>query len=252
MSQSAALEQAPPTVWKRRASDMLVEAVRQQQVAYKPIQYADEAEKNAHLVEVMRDVLVRFEVKKPRIDEIIDRWMLTREELTNIATDIGVINYEQALEASSLLNSIPLVPNSHTVNPTREVIALVANNKEIKMNIFNGYVPLAIIDEGDSKKLIVAISKPEKLHVASSQIRMSIKPVLMSEFDIIRIYRQNFSNVRKELNEALFMATEKGNDESCARQILMLIVKFGTYNNASDIHLFKSIARLGLDRKSVV
>lgn len=246
MSQSAALEQAPPTVWKRRASDMLVEAVRQQQVAYKPIQYADEAEKNAHLVEVMRDVLVRFEVKKPRIDEIIDRWMLTREELTNIATDIGVINYEQALEASSLLNSIPLVPNSHTVNPTREVIALVANNKEIKMNIFNGYVPLAIIEEGDSKKLIVAISKPEKLHVASSQIRMSIKPVLMSEFDIIRIYRQNFSNVRKELNEALFMATEKGNDESCARQILMLIVKFGTYNNASDIHLFKSIARLGL------
>jgi type II secretory ATPase GspE/PulE/Tfp pilus assembly ATPase PilB-like protein len=251
MSKEILLDPAPaPVVFKRRASDLLIEAVRQQHVSDTKLSlhssFEDEAEKSAHLVEVMRNVLARFEVKKPRIDEIIDRWMLTREELTSIATDIGVINYEQALEASSIINSIPLAPESHSINPTNDVINLVAKNKEIKMGVFNGYVPLAIINDANEKKLIVAISKPEKLHVASSHIRMPIKPMLMSEFDIVRIYRQNFSNVRKELNEALAAATKQGNDESAARQILMLIVKFGTYNNASDIHLYKSIARLGL------
>lgn len=230
----------------RRASDMLLESIRQQSIERNRMLESEAVgDREAQMIQIMRDVLVKFNVKKPRIDEIIDRWLLTREELTTIATDIGVINYEQALEASSILNGIPLIKDSSSSKPTPEVILASQSKKIIDLTVFNGYVPLAFLDEGNERKLVVAVSRPDKMHIASSQIRTSIKPVLMAEFDIVRIYRQYFSNVRNELDEIIKKATEGSKNESLSRTVLMYIIKYAAYNNANDLHLFKSVEGLG-------
>lgn len=231
----------------RRASDMLLDSIRQQETIERNRRlYSDAAEERvSKMIQIMRDVLAKFNVKKPRIDEIIDRWLLTREELTTIATDIGVINYEQALEASSILNGIPLVKDSSSCQPSADVISACNEKKIIDLTVFNGYVPLSFWDEGNDRKLIVAVSRPDKVHIASSQIRTSIKPVLMAEFDIVRIYRQYFSNVRNELDEIIKKATEGLKNESLSRTVLMFMIKYAAYNNANDLHLFKSVEGLG-------
>lgn len=237
---------------RRRASDRMIDSLLDNVIAAANAQtntVLHSTTSESEQLKIMRTVLEGFHVKQARIDEILDRWHATREPLTTIATDIGVLDYYQALEASSKLTGLPFfsIEQSAKAAPERAVIDLAKSKNVLDMSVFNGFVPLRVFNpQSNDKKLGVAISDVSKIAEASALIRMPISPVLMSEFDIVRIYRQYFSNVLLELDATIHAATEGKRDETLARKVLALFVKYAAYNQASDIHFFKSIAKLGL------
>lgn len=193
------------------------------------------------LIERMTAVLHQFNIKQTRIVEIVDRWMLTREDLSKIATDLGVMSYDQSLQAMSLLSNIPLI-EMQGIEPHPSVIGLAKSGK-INMDTFYGYVPLGMEDN----KLVVAVSSPDTIQVASARFSVPIKIKLMSEYEIIKIYRKHFSNTKQRLDELLdLMVKNSDESEARAREFLMLVIKHCAYNNVSDIHMFKSLQKLGI------
>lgn len=196
------------------------------------------SEQDQKLCSTMVAILKSFNVKETRIQEVVDRWYLTREELPDINSDLGVMNYEQSLEAMSILSGIPLIKKAD--RPSQKVLDFVKNGT-IKMDVFYGFVPLGFNDAG---KLIVAVPSAEVISVASAKIPLPIAPMLLSAHDILRLYRKFFSNTLSEFNNLVSNVVIKS-DENSARLILMTLIKHCAYNNVSDIHLFKSVARYG-------
>jgi general secretion pathway protein E len=242
---------APVVQFRRRASDLLIDAVKGKPSAV-VLSESQLDEKDVNLVSALRNALARFNLKKQRVEEIVARWLRSRSSLTVIARDTGILDYEQALKATSQLSGIPFIEPKENLNPSQIMVDFVrqqadksAAERVIDLRVFHGYVPIDILEEDGIKKLLIAVSQPEKIDAPSSRIRMKIKPVLMSEFDIVRIYRDYFSDAKRELLKAISDATDQGKDDTAARKILMLSIKYAAYEKCSDLRFFKSLEGIG-------
>ena len=193
-------------------------------------------------------ILIKLGVKEKHVQAALNRQKVTKEPLTVIAQDMGLVSGEKIAEATATMMGVNYFhPNEADVLDLVEMEALKGLVEK-----FDGFVPVG--KNPTTGSVTVAISSPE-IENHARNVFVDHAPIICvaSEQTIQRVYRLFFARTAEAFDEAVAkvcsakksVRTQKDSEadlmeDNYVQRMICALLRHACYTGASDIYLWQT------------
>lgn len=192
----------------------------------------------------MESILLGMGVKESRIREALHRCSVTNEPLPTVMRDFGFLSQELVAQAMSHHSGF-----SYFDPALIDTVNIAVMRSRLKVEQYDGVVPLQFTDNDGVESLIVGISDVNRVNDAmNTWHNFNPRITIASEETLQTIFRKVFSRTEDSWEKAYkaFMDALKSQrddvdkDPHLLRSVVGALIQHACYSGASDIQLFRT------------